>query len=398
MLPPLILKKELLELAKLQLFINSHGGFEKNESLCDEHLARGLKMLQNFGLPTTKVYVDILFVDKLPTDADLDAIIKRLIQAAKDYLSSPVKTEIQILEEAVKTKADHQQILPELGITLHIYTQFVYDHILLEKRDTPANVLEALRLANTPRTLNLLGIVALAKSLGEEEKQMMDELYGMGIKYLDLYLTAYRVEDEKTKHHFSQLDEFWNDLTGGYEFKTLEDKFDTLASYLMNYLYLQIGYMEYRIVELEVYYHDPDKHPDPYVHFDFERLYAGQWHYNGTGIEITMGDYEKGIYGGILIRGIRTIEEKPRYISGTKDVLREIFSGIGNITDDEFGISIRELEDGTVAEEEPVRSSRIGLRKRKTDTANFAAKQYRYIVELNIDHNFKDKKRVVRGL
>jgi len=398
MLPPQILKKELFELAKLQLYINSHGGAEKNKNLSDEHLARGLKMLQNFGLPDTRKHVDILFLDKLPTDADLEAIIKRLIQAAKDHLSAPVKTEIQILEEAVNLKADHQQILPELGITLHIYTQFVYEHLLLTKRDTPANVLEALRLANTPRTLNLLGIVALTKALGEKEKKMMEELYGMGIKYLDQYLTAYRVEDEKDKHHFSQLDEFWNDLTGGYEFKTLEDKFDTLAGYLMNHLYLAVGAQSYRIIELEIYYHNPKDHLDPYVHKAPEQLTAGRWYYNGMGVDITFGDKEKGIYGGILIRGIRTIDDNPQYIGGTINVLREIFNNLGDITNGDFGFCIKEAIDDFEDAFSPVKSARIGLTKKKEDADNYIDKKYRYIAEVNLQHKFKGKERVVKQL
>jgi len=398
MLPPNELKKELLELAKIQLYIDSQGGVEKNGNLFDDHHERRLIILRHFGLPATNENVELLFVDKMPSDADLDAIIKKLKISAVDHLSKPIRSELQILEEAINYKTPVDLVMGELKITNHIYTQFVYHHILLTKRDSPAIVLEALRKADTPRTINLLGIVALAKALGDEEKQMMEELYANGIKYLNEYLTAYRVEDEKSKHHFSQLDEFWVDLTGGYEFKSLEDKFKTLAHYLMNYLYLHVGYHEYRVVELEIYYHDPEKHPDPYVQLDIDRLSAGEWHFNGRGVEITMGDWEKGIYGGILIRGLRTIDEQSRYVNGSKEVVREIFSGLGNITNDDFSISIKELQDGAVTEEEPIRTSRVGLRKRKNDPEDYAAKKYRYIVELNKNHNFMDKEKVVKDL
>ncbi len=398
MLPPNELKKELLELAKIQLYIDSHGGNEKNGALCDDHLARGLKILHHFGLPTTDEYVELLFVYKMPTDADLNNTIRKLIIAAQVHLSAPIKTDVQILEEAVKEDKPYDVVFGELGITDHIYSQFVYHHILRTKRDSPAAVLEALRKADTPRTMNLLGIVALAKALGEDEKKMMEELYGMGIKYLNEYLAAYRVEDEKSKHHFSQLNEFLNDLMGGYEFKSLDEKFGTLTHYLMNYLYLSVGAKAYRIIELEIYYHDPVNHPDPYVHKAPEQLSVGRWYYNGMGVDITFGDLERGIYGGILIRGIRTIENSPRYISGTINVLREIFNNLGDITEGDYGFFIREMEDGIVKEEEPTRSTRIGLTKKKDDTDNYAEKDYRYLVEVNLLHKFKDKEKVVRKL
>ena len=168
MLPPHSLKKELLELAKIQLYIDSHGGVEKNGNLFDDHHERRLIILRHFGLPATNENVELLFVDKMPSDADLDAIIKKLKISAVDHLSKPIRSEIQILEEAIREKTPYDVVMGELKITNHIYTKFVYHHILLTKRDTPAIVLEALRLADTPRTLNLLGIVALAKALGEQ--------------------------------------------------------------------------------------------------------------------------------------------------------------------------------------------------------------------------------------
>lgn len=201
----------------------------------------------------------------------------------------------------------------------------------------------------------------------------------------------------------SQLAEFWHDLNGGFEFKSLDDKFSTLTHYLMNYLCLVVADKPYRITELEVYYHDKDNHPDPYVHCSPEQGFAGKWYFNGAGLDITFGDYKKDIYGGLLIRGIREIKkfgEKSRYIDGPSNVLKEIFSNIGNIVMGEGSICLRELNQEVIQaiEIEPIQAVRIGLAKKQEDTENYAEKKYRYLVDLNLQHKFKDKEKVVQQL
>jgi len=49
-------------------------------------------------------------------------------------------------------------------------------------------------------------------------------------------------------------------------------------------------------------------------------------------------------------------------------------------------------------ETEPIQAVRIGLTRKKVDTENYAEKKYRYLVELNLQHKFKDKEKVVRQL
>ena len=168
----------------------------------------------------------------------------------------------------------------------------------------------------------------------------------------------------------------------------------------MNRLCLTVAGQVYRITELEIYYHDKDNHPDPYVHCSPEQLFAGNWYFNGMGLDITFGDYEKKIYGGLLVRGIMKSGKNRRYISGPSNVLKEFFSAIGNVTDGKNGICLREWNpDNTeTIVAEPIQSVRIGLTKKKDDVDNYADKHYRYIVALNLQHKFKDKEKVVRQL
>lgn len=396
------LKNKIKDLTKIQLHIDNNGGPEENEELFEEYFHIRAKILERFGLPDSDTFGKILFVKSLPTDKEVGTIINNLKKAATEYLLSPIKTEAEILDEAIKKKLDPKQVLPEFGITLHLYTIFVYKEILITKRDQPLAVLEALRLADNQKTLSLLATVAMTKNFGEEEKKIFEYLNTKGIKYLDHFVFAFQFDGKKEEieQNQSQLVEFWHDLNGDYEFKTLDEKFSALTHYLMNYLYLFVADKSYRITELEVYYYDKKNHPDPYVHRSPEQLFVGNWYFNGSGLNITFGDYEKKIYGGILIRGIMKFGENKRYISGPSNVLKEIFTNIGNIMSGVRGICLRELNDEVIQaiEFEPIQVVRIGLTKKKEDTKNYAEKKYRYLVELNPQHKFKNKERVVRRL
>lgn len=390
----------IVELTNIQLQIDSNGGPEKNGEFFDNYFHARARILACFGLPDSDEFGKILLVKTFPSDEDLDNIIANLKQSATDYLLSPVKTEGQILEDAIQQGFAPEKVLPELGISAHVYTLFVYREILLAKKDHPLSVLEALRLANNPKTLNSLGIVGLSKKLSDEEIKILNYLKSKGIKYLDQYIASYQFDANKEEIKYNQLSEFWNDLNGGFDFRTLEDKFTALTHYLMNYLCLVVAGQAYRITETEIYYFDENNHPDPYVHCASEQLHAGNWYFNGFGLDITFGDNEKKIYGGILIRGIMKLDIYPRYISGPSNVLKEVFSNIGNIIFSDGGIYLRELHEEVIREieEEPIRSSRIGLTKKNDDTGNYAEKKYRFIVGINYFHKFKDKEKIVRLL
>ena len=192
------------------------------------------------------------------------------------------------------------------------------------------------------------------------------------------------------------FDKFMNLLSR--EYKSTDEKFATLAYQLMNYLCLDVCGKLYRIIEVEIYYNEKLTHPDPYVTCAKNQLTAGHWFFNGFGLDITIGNEEKKIYGGILIRGMRSIEDKPQYFSGPATVLNEIFANIGNIVNEESGFCFRDLNKDVIKEMEPIKSTRIGLTQKPNDVNNFYDKKYRYIVELNLLHKFKEKEQIVRQL
>ena len=83
-----------------------------------------------------------------------------------------------------------------------------------------------------------------------------------------------------------------------------EEKFEIIANNYMNYKTLNYCNNEYRIVECEFYYNDKNAHADIYTHGSDEQYTCGKWYDHYSGLDITIGNNELGICGGILIRGI----------------------------------------------------------------------------------------------
>lgn len=188
------IKRDVRNLVLMGLQLEKYGGPEKNGDLFEEYLFLIEKILKGFGLPDSNKYEKILFFKSLPSDNDIKTVIKKLKTMASDYLLTPPKTEIQLLQEAIDLNLDIDNVLPELGISPHVYTHFVYNEILLKKLDNPESVLESLRRANKSKYLNVLGKLVFTKQYGEDEKKMLQYLNTKGIKYLDIFLPNFKID------------------------------------------------------------------------------------------------------------------------------------------------------------------------------------------------------------
>ncbi len=394
-------KKAIRALAKTMTDLKEAGGPEGDGKLFEEYMHLQENILQRFGLPASPAFANILVTEGMPTDTEIEGIIEKLSAAATEYLLSPAKTDTQMLEEAIEEQLPPEQVLPYLGITMHLYTNFVYNDIFLAGKADIPETLAALKLGNDPKNLRLLGMLALSHDMGPEEAKMRQTLEARGVPYLQAFLDSFEESDTAADLTTTgRLAHFWRNLHGKVPDQSLEDKFTLLSGYLMNALCLVVGGQPYRITEVEVYYHDAEDHPDPYVHRAREQLFAGNWYFNGFGLDITFGDFEKKIYGGLLIRGIMKFGEEQRYINGPGNVLREIFNALGNVVSGENAICLREIHPKVIEEMNTtmVLTTRVGLKERDDDADDFAAKKYRYIVDLNLGHKFKGKEMVVKQL
>jgi len=387
------LKQELIALAGMQLQIDNLGGPEKSGELLEEYFRLREKILAGFGLPYKEEYSKVFWVKSPLTELEINERIRLLQTVAKEYLLSPVKPELQILADAQENKQSPLSVLPELGVETHSYTIFIFNHILLPKRDTIENILAELKKVNNYKFLNALG--NLEQGNIEKPLEVIQFLKDNGFRYVDDFVKTF--PKKEIRNETNLLMEFWSDIHGGFEFKTLVERFGAHTHYLMNYLCLTVGDHTYRITECEVYYYDENNHPDPYVHRRNQQLFAGNWYFNDMGLDLTFGNFDKKIYAGILIRGIRNLRTK-QFISGPSNVLREIFDKSGNILSGDKGPCLREVNPGVIIEEDPIQTIREGLTKKADDNQHFISKPYRYIVELTPSHKFSRKEGVVKQL
>ena len=180
------LKRTLTKLAKLQIALAKKGGPSEDGELFEKILEIQEDVLTSFGLPISSVNEELILFNTLPTDTEVNERIKLLQKSATAYLLSNAKSELQTLKEAQELKQDSSIVLPELKVTNHIYTLFVYNKILLEYKDSLENILQELKFTNHPDILNALG--RLGQGTLEDKSTVIDILKAVGVKYIDQFM------------------------------------------------------------------------------------------------------------------------------------------------------------------------------------------------------------------
>lgn len=122
------------------------------------------------------------------------------------------------------------------------------------------------------------------------------------------------------------------------------DDFDYVANVLLNYTYLMVRNVGYRLVEIEFYLNNAH-HPDLYVHSNPDQLLLNKFYFhkfkNGTyksgtfkGLDLTFGDNESKTYFGILIRAVLNTQTD-QLIEGPCNVVNHVLSqyGFGSVVE-----------------------------------------------------------------
>lgn len=182
------LKPALTGLAKLQIILNKKGGPSADGQLFDQILVLQEGILKSFGLPPNPNNEELLWFNNLPTDSEVENRIKQLHKTATDYLLSNAQPELQILRNAQEQGQDPFLILPELKITTHSYTLFVYNKILLKKMDTIENILHDLKFVNRPNVLDAIG--NLEQDNIENAEEVFEFLKDNGVKYIEQFMIS----------------------------------------------------------------------------------------------------------------------------------------------------------------------------------------------------------------
>jgi hypothetical protein len=183
------LREILILLAKKQVELIDKGGPFTDGKLFENILNIQELVLEKFGLPINPVNEAIIYFEELPTDFEIDNRITQLHKTATEFLLSKGKSELQILKEAKEFKLNALVVLPEIKITTHIYTCFVYDEILLKNKDSVENVLEDLKFVNNYKCLNEIWDIVQADDVSKSN--YVAPLLASKIKYIDQFINHY---------------------------------------------------------------------------------------------------------------------------------------------------------------------------------------------------------------
>ncbi len=184
-------------------------------------------------------------------------------------------------------------------------------------------------------------------------------------------------------------------------------QFEKVAGMMMNGFVLVVSGKEYRLFEIEFYYHSAI-HPDPFVHRHPQQLSTSRWYFHKKGaifrpgiyrgVDLTFGDEDAKTYGGILIRGIVDLENRKDYIYGPArcvDHFRESFGQDIAKADDKPAIKSAcpylYLEKKELSEEQVISGPRVGLPVRPAEHLSnmFRYAHYRYIIYPQLPHKGK---------
>lgn len=180
------LPSELTLLAKLQINLDEQGGPTESGPLFEQILEVQDGILKQLGLPSSPDYTNLIYFKSIPTATELKERISQLHSAATNYLLSDAKSELQDLREAQENQSDPMHVLPELKISTHTYTIFVFNKILLKRKDSVENILHDLKFCNQPEILNALGQIQFDTT--EHDHELIEYLESTGVKYLPQFL------------------------------------------------------------------------------------------------------------------------------------------------------------------------------------------------------------------
>ena len=180
------LQPALIELSTLQIALDKKGGPSEDGQLFEQILELQDAILNSLGLPLTPDNEKLLHCKTIPSTTEVNRQIDLLIKTATAYLLTTAKTELQTLRDAQEHNLDPFFVLPELKIPTHAYTIFVYEKILLKRKDNLENILHELKFVNHPTILDALGRLGFGTL--ENAATITDILKAVGVKYIEPFI------------------------------------------------------------------------------------------------------------------------------------------------------------------------------------------------------------------
>ena len=157
----------------------------KDAEMFEETIYLEESILDKFGLPYLSEYIEI--INKVTESIKIPKAAKELEHEAIKFLLSTPLTDIKLLEHAKYFEIDPFSILPELKITTHVYTLYVYNEIFLASKDSISNVLREFNIIkNNSDVLNEIGIVSEEKL--SKKHPVYSKLLNSKLKYLEDFI------------------------------------------------------------------------------------------------------------------------------------------------------------------------------------------------------------------
>lgn len=101
-----------------------------------------------------------------------------------------------------------------------------------------------------------------------------------------------------------------------------------IGTNILNNACLVIKGKEFEIIDIEVLYHKPGVHEDPWLHSDYAQLQSLTWYFHGSSpkrycLDLTFGDKATNTFASILIRKIKAIDGTLE-LDGPSEIVNEI--------------------------------------------------------------------------
>ena len=182
------LVEAVVALSQMNQQLEDAGGPEAEGNLFEEYLTARVDILEKFGLPETEDFLFLLASADVLTVSEAEDVVAALHQAATSYLLSPVRREVQVLEDAKVEQSNPFNVLPEIGVITHTYTLFVYESILLKQQQPAQEVWACLQKTQQPEVIEALGNLYAAEPASVEKP--LGFLRASGLTYLDEFVAA----------------------------------------------------------------------------------------------------------------------------------------------------------------------------------------------------------------
>jgi len=158
--------------------------------------------------------------------------------------------------------------------------------------------------------------------------------------------------------------------------KEPEQEFEKIAEKLLNECAVENHESKFRLIEIEFYWTSPShidnstyqrKHVDPK---------NGDWFFHYSGVDIALSNKKIGGFGGILIRGIHSLNENKIY-KGPMVCAMKLFSGTSAFSD-----SIKtKIVEHKFDKKKIKKSPRVGLGKNAVESGTDKL-NYRFTIDL----------------